>query len=249
MKSIITSPPYWGLREEGDDPSELGRKSLEDYIQEMRDFAGQCWWALAWDGVFWLNLGDTWSGSGGAGGDYLHGGSKEGESRYKQGDSGLGPLQLCMVPSKVAIALQEVGWTLRQAIFWDKGQVRPEDESHVRRPLVAYEMIYMFVKSPDHRYFPGRLPELGNVWHFPPRRGTRVHSSPFPEELPRRCILASTEPGDLVLDPFAGSGTTIQVAEQLGRRGEGIDLYHGVERPEDSSGGVASILDGVVGST
>ncbi len=222
---VICSPPYWGLRAEGDDPFEVGRKSLEEYIEELVVFAGQVWRVLRWDGLFWLNLGDTYSGSGGAGGDYLSGGSKDGEKPWKQGDAGIADMQACLVPYKVANRLQESGWLVRQVIVWDKTQVRPEQESHVRRPLFAHETILMLAKDPGHRYFAGRLPELGNVWHFPPVKGPRFHSAPFPTELPRRCILASTEEGDLVFDPFAGSGTTLKVARELGRRSLGLDLY------------------------
>lgn len=62
-----------------------------------------------------------------------------------------------------------------------------------------------------------------NVWEMPsaPRNG---HPAPFGQELPRRCILLSTWPGDVVLDPFVGSGTTVKVAKDLGRVGVGADL-------------------------
>lgn len=52
----------------------------------------------------------------------------------------------------------------------------------------------------------------------------KPHPCSFPDELPRRCIVATTDPGDLVLDPFAGSGTTLVVARQLGRRAIGIEI-------------------------
>ena len=62
-----------------------------------------------------------------------------------------------------------------------------------------------------------------NVWTFPPARRSG-HPCPFPDELARRAVLLSTVPGETVLDPFAGSGTTIRVAHQLGRHGIGVDL-------------------------
>ena len=83
----------------------------------------------------------------------------------------------------------------------------------------------MLVKQRQYRFFPERLEERGDVWHFPPSQSRRAHLAPFPEELPRRCILVSTEEGDLVYDPFVGSGTTVRVAEKLGRVGVGLDLY------------------------
>ena len=63
-----------------------------------------------------------------------------------------------------------------------------------------------------------------NVWQIPTQGRPEAHFATFPDELPRRCILAGTKEGDTVLDPFVGSGTTIAVAQQLGRRGIGLDL-------------------------
>lgn len=68
---------------------------------------------------------------------------------------------------------------------------------------------------------------IRNVWTFPTQPYKGAHFATFPEELPRRCILAATKPGDLVLDPFAGSGTTGRVAVKLNRRAMLVDLaYH-----------------------
>jgi DNA modification methylase len=82
----------------------------------------------------------------------------------------------------------------------------------------------MFAKTRKHRFYPERMVEKGSVWHM----GTAVkphHTAAFPLELARRCIACSTEPGDVVFDPFAGSGTTMQAAEELDRLGVGCDLY------------------------
>jgi hypothetical protein len=77
------------------------------------------------------------------------------------------------------------------------------------------------------RFYPTALTETGSVWHFKPGGSGPAHLAPFPDELARRCILPSTLPGDIVLDPFHGSGTTARVAEAHGRRGIGVDLYAG----------------------
>ena len=62
-----------------------------------------------------------------------------------------------------------------------------------------------------------------SIWQIPPaRRGW--HPAPWPAEIPRRLIALYTWPGDVVLDPFVGSGTTVQVAQTLGRQGIGIEL-------------------------
>lgn len=73
-------------------------------------------------------------------------------------------------------------------------------------------------------------PELTSVWHFPHGGDGDPHLAPFPDELARRCILPTTLPGDVVFDPFGGSGTVPRVAAKLGRHGIATDIYAG--RPD-----------------
>lgn len=224
VQAIVTSPPYFGLRRYGYSPLEIGAGTLDQYVDDMRKVGERLWHVLKDDGLFWLNIGDTAVGSGGAGGDYNRGGSKEGRPRWRQGETGLNGPQWSLVPSKVAIGLQEDGWLVRSWIVWDKRGLRPEDEKHVRRPLVAHEVILMLAKQRSYKYFPGENPDKGDVWRFRPASRSSF-LAPFPEDLPERCIRMSTEPGDLVLDPFVGSGTTLRVAKRLGRDSVGLDLY------------------------
>ena len=224
--AAVTSPPYFGLRVYGDDDAEVGRGDLDEYINDLVQVGANIWDASHDHITWWLNLGDTASGSGGAGGDHNRKGSKSDIPKYKQGASGIAPQNWIGVPERVMFALQDSGWTVRSKITWDKKSLRPESAAHVRRPRVQSEMIYMLVKDPKaYRYFHEREDEPGDVWHMKPAQGARRHMAPFPEELPYRCIRLSTEPGDLVLDPFVGSGTTLQVAELLGRNSVGMDLY------------------------
>lgn len=229
VQCVVTSPPYFGLRCYGDDEREIGRADLAEYIEGIRQAAGEVWRILDERGLFWLNLGDTASGSGGAGGDYNEGGSKAGKPKYRQGDTGaIPPMSWCSVPHRVVHALVDDGWLLRADICWDKGVIRAEDVNHVRRPRLEKEPIFMLAKSRNHRYYPEGEVEPGNVWRFPPARGKKKNSlAPFPDELARRCILVSTHPDDVVADVFNGSGTTTRVAAELGRRGIGTDLYEG----------------------
>jgi hypothetical protein len=106
--------------------------------------------------------------------------------------------------------------------------VRPESLAYANRPGVSSETILLLAPGPGRSVFdPAGLAEAGDVWHFAPVRGQagRGHAAPFPDELARRCILPSTRPDDLVVDPFHGSGTTGRVATALGRRYAGADLY------------------------
>lgn len=239
---VVTSPSYWGVRPPyGTHAHEIGPESLDDYLTHA------VWWLIEVDrvlkktGTLWLNLGDTASGSGGAGGDYNAGGSKAGLDKWKQGPSGLPKGTWCMVPQRIASLMLDQGWFIRKWITWDQMQDRREDEAHIKRPKVSSETIIMATKSPPGKYVyhPHRAEvdkhqgedgrkDTGDVWHFPPMKGKRMHLAPFPAELPRRCILRSTNPGDVVLDPFSGSGTTPKVANSMGRRGIGIDLYAGM---------------------
>lgn len=224
VDTIITSPPYWGLRSYGPDGDEIGRGDLGQYLVEIKEFLDEAHRVLKPTGVLWLNMGDTASGSGGAGGDYNSGGSRQAKPKYRQGRSFVPPGQWCLIPQRVSLILQNDGWLIRSVITWDKGKLRPESLAHVRRPGVQTEQIILAAKTRDYRFYPERLEEKGDVWHIPPARGSS-HLAPYPEELVKRCVLASTDPGDVVLDPFVGSGTTVRVAETLGRHGIGFDLY------------------------
>lgn len=264
VQCAVTSTAYWGKRNYGVDygvdpsPAEMGTGSLEDFVDEQVLLGRQVYDALSMKGTYWLNIADTNSGSGGAGGDHSSKGSKGahtgngGIAHYKQGKANLSPGQQCLVPERVAIALQADGWICKKVLTWDKGApyeeeidgvthrfakggIKPEDPKHVRRPRYASETILMLVKDVKaYEYHHELEVEPGDVWHFPPYRGKRIGPAPFPEELPRRCILLSTRPGDLVLDPCMGSGTTGRVADDLGRPWIGVDLYKGV-RPRKQS--------------
>ncbi len=240
----VASPPYFGKVAYGDDDLEHGRDTLGSYVEQITYMADAVYRALDDRGVFWLNVGDTMANSGGAGGDYNNGSRKDWKPKVKQGATGIVGPQHCLVPERVALAIQQhTPWQVKRRIVWDKSPtVIPEDVRHVRRPLSSHETIFMLVKpkpgkkrgqpKPDgYRYRPEAHKmfniELGDVWHFSPERRRTGHQAPFPEELPRRCILLSTKPGDRVLDPYVGSGTTTTVADRLNRVGVGLDLYAG----------------------
>ena len=118
---IFTSPPYWGLRDYG----VKGQIGLEDhpneYIEKITNICRDLKRVLKDTGSFYLNIGDTYYGSGGAGGDYNKGGLKEGRPKYKQNkkhsSKWLHPKQLLGMPWRVAISLQEDGWVLRNCII------------------------------------------------------------------------------------------------------------------------------------
>ncbi len=224
---VVTSPPFWGQRAYGEDERELGKpgQSLAEYVHELTGICDEVARVLKPTGTFWLNIGDAAAGSGGAGGDYNAGGSKEGRPKYRQGAAGMSGGQWAAVQLRVVDHLQGSGWKLRSYVIWDKGTVRRESLAHARRPGVSWEAIFMLTRGKNYFFDHEQLVEKGNVWHFAPNTEPGRGFAPFPRELPRRCLLPSTVPGDTVLDPFAGSGTTLEVAEELELKAYGIDLY------------------------
>jgi len=147
---VVTSPPYWGLRDYGLGEDQLGLEAHpQQYIDNLVEISREVRRAIKPRGSYWLNLGDTYYGSGkGAGGD---GSAKE---RYipdvnpiKQNlrSNWLQPKQLLGIPWRVAIALQEDGWILRNCLVWYKRNHMPES---VRDRLTkSYEFLFFFVKQ------------------------------------------------------------------------------------------------------
>lgn len=243
VQAVVTSPPYLGQRTYGDGAAEGGQQdTLASYVTWLADVFDEVRRVLSPTGLAWLNIGDKANGSGGGGGDW----AANGTSRSKGKTWGLArgpkpfldpdyPAQTMLdVPGAVVGELIGRGWRLRLPIVWDKGVEERASMRHLGRPRWAHEMIYCLAPGPMRpRFFPSQLAETGSVWHFGIRRPGRpgvkapAHLAPYPDELARRCILPSTLPGDLVLDPFDGSGTTRRVATALGRRGVGVDLYAG----------------------
>jgi site-specific DNA-methyltransferase (cytosine-N4-specific) len=349
---VVTSPPYWGLRDYGVE-GQLGlEKHPQEYIQKMVEVFRAVRRVLKPAGTLWLNLGDSYYGGSGHNYDNINEEGGQSEDIGKPTDekrsalhanrsTWLRPKQMLGMPWRTAIALQEDGWLLRNAVVWNKTNGMP---ASVRdRFANKYEFVFLFVKSPrynfnldavrvphktphdtravttpygesnrlDHRpakgearrkqfnkakrletgeasaspearavllnplganpgdvfevpefgtpeyekwYFnqrekkgwhdhardlekgmvgrggiPNNLPHPfgaapGDLWRFASASFKGAHFAVFPEELPRRCITAGCPPDGVVLDPFAGSGTTLQVARELGRSAIGIEL-------------------------
>jgi len=241
-QTCVTSPPYWARRAYTDREEEIGRGNLDWYVHDLLTVFREVARVLRPDGILWLNISDTAIGSGGSGGDYNAGGTYENRDKYRQGrpivghyddengghDVELTKGQWGMIPARVVIALQECGWLVRSEIVWDKGRSRRENPAHTRRPGERHESIFMLTRTTASRYkfHVERLAGFdkgGNVWRFGPSSGS-AGKAPFPIELPYRCISLSCDPGDAVLDPFCGTGATVEAARRLGCSADGIDL-------------------------
>ena len=140
---------------------------------------------------------------------------------------GLKPKDLIGVPWRLAFALQDAGWYLRTDIIWNKPNCQPESVKD--RPTRSHEYLFLFSKNERYLYdcTTVRGPNdrnLRTVWNINTKAYRHAHFATFPPELVEPCIQLGSRPGDYVLDPFIGSGTTGFVALNLERRFVGIEL-------------------------
>lgn len=283
VDSVVTSPPYWGLRDYGV-AGQIGlEQTPEQYVAELVAVFREARRVLRGDGTVWLNLGDCYAtGAGKVGehpGDGEQGerwkgyrGTRPGSDKHADGAMGpmtqpnrmplpgLKPKDLVGIPWRVAFALQADGWWLRSDIIWAKPNPMPE--SVTDRPTKAHE--YLFLLAKGERYFydaeavkeggsgrsagnrsykydglPGHETKHGilsvadvewtsrnrrSVWTVATEPYPEAHFATFPPDLIKPCVLAGSPVGGVVLDPFAGAGTTLYVAKELGRRAVGIEL-------------------------
>ena len=268
---VVTSPPYWGLRDYGTS-DQLGLEPTpEEYVANMVKVFQEIHRVLKPSGTVWLNLGDSYAGSNSdkysapnkntlsAKMGQTYGGI---EKSIKAKVHGLKPKDLIGIPWRVAFALQADGWYLRSDIIWQKPNPMPESVKD--RPTKSHEYIFLLTKSrkyyydadaikeptvsqdkykrdrdnPDYKFnnTPGRTKMSGlkdnkytlknkrDVWSINTKPYKEAHFAVFPEEIPMNCIKAGSPKDGVVLDPFAGSGTTLKVALGLGRKAIGIDI-------------------------
>jgi len=152
----MTSPPYFGLRDYGDDEQIGLEESLDEYISELVGVGDALQRVLRDDGSWWLNLGDSYAGSGGSGGQWN--GEESGSVEYAgdRGESYNGPLNesgfgrknKMLVPHRVAIALQEAGWVVRNDVTWVKPNPMPQSVED--RLNTTTEQIFHLTPQPDY---------------------------------------------------------------------------------------------------
>ena len=239
VQAVVTSPPYWGLRDY-DNENQLGQEDTpEEFVSKLVQLFSEIKRILRDDGTAWVNIGDTYFGA--------KGGAWEGENSITTEDTGseyrikkkappkhtyLKIKDLVGIPWMFAAAMQRDGWYLRQDIIWHKPVPMPESVND--RLQKSHEHIFLFSKKP-HYYFDaeaiGTPKKEGegwvrrhDVWEIATSNYQGAHFAVFPTKLPELCIKASTKQGDTVLDPFMGSGTTAYVAQRLGRKWVGVEI-------------------------
>lgn len=235
FNSCVTSPPYWGLRDYGNDDQIGLEENPDEYVEELVAIFKEIRRVLRDDGVLWLNLGDSYAGhnSRASNGGRAGFGTPR-ELVAKRLPEGLKSKDLVGIPWMVALALRKDGWYLRQDVIWHKPNPLPESvrdrctKSHEYLFLLSKSQNYYFdseaIKEPVVDGSEGVLKNRRSVWTIPVRPYKGSHFAVFPPDLVRPCILSGTPLGGSVIDPFGGSGTTVATAIELGRRGVGIEL-------------------------
>lgn len=172
VQTCVTSPPYWGLRDYGVD-GQIGLESTpEEYVARIVDVFREVKRVLRDDGTLWVNLGDSYAGSGPSGASYQSTTTIARKGKTRDGNfaisktlsergltyadkkpippPGLKPKDLVGIPWRVAFALQSDGWYLRSDIIWAKPNPMPE--SVTDRPTKSHEYIFLLSKSERYYY-------------------------------------------------------------------------------------------------
>jgi DNA modification methylase len=220
---VISSPPYFDVLNYEDNDSQIGHGSLnyETYIEEVTKVYNDCYDLCSADASLWIII-DTFKRNG----------------------------SLKLLPFDIVnhLSSAENAWTLKEIIIWDKEKNLPWNSKGKFKN--QFEYILYFTKGKNFQFnidplrelldlkkwwktYPERYNPSGkapsNIWSFTtPIRGwgnsLQNHLCPIPFPLAERIINLSSSPGDMILDPFAGSGTTLALAELMGRKAIGIDI-------------------------
>ena len=235
-RCCVTSPPYYGLRNYGDEENQIGHEQTpEEYVDEMVKVFRLVRDCLTDDGTVWLNIGDSYYNYRPGKGQAL---SKQTLAKNDQdlptkcarrGNKldGLKEKDLIGIPWLLAFALRADGWYLRQDIIWNKPNPMPESVRD--RCTKSHEYIFLLSKSQNYYFDVDAIKEptrrKRSVWDITKKPYKDAHFAVFPPDLIEPCIKAGSERGDIILDPFIGSGTTAMVSKQLGRDYIGCELH------------------------
>lgn len=210
IQSVITSPPYWNLKDYGHE-KQIGAEdeSYEHYHDRMQSVWNECYDVLRDDGTMWVVV----------------------DTVMERGD-------LQLLPYHIVRRAEEIGFVLQDMITWHKPTAIAGMSD--RNVVNKKEYIVYLSKNKNHKFHEdeagngvedpavAREHRFGNLWRYPVKRGTAgqnvLHKAPYPTSLIDRITKISTDSGDTVLDPFLGSGTTAVSVLDLGRRCIGYEL-------------------------
>lgn len=249
VQAVVTSPTYWGKRSFTDDPLEFGSEPLEEYVARnlflYEMILGRL---LKDDGSLFVIIQDTYMGSGGSRAHHTHpenlksksagfmrnGWNKDGQGNVSSVTAHHDVIQnksLCGIPFRIAIALVDKGYIWRQNIIWDKPNPQPEPSADDRAWQSA-EYVLHFTKNGAYKFNKknfatyskeGKERMPNQVWTIAPKAKEK-HTATFPVELVEKLMLAVTNEGDAVFEPFLGSGTMLELATSHGRKFVGCDI-------------------------
>jgi len=207
VHSIITSPPYWSMRDYEGGESMIGlEQSSQEYVDAMVETFAEAHRVLRDDGTLWLNLGDTYNQNvrSDKSGKSVKQGSNRGTNEFtkRRTAAELPSGNLVGLPWRVALALQKWGWRLRQDIIWHKPSPMPE--SVETRCTKAHEYVFMFSKQQKYYYDNVAILEPGvdggsknkrSVWTVASQGYDGAHFAAYPPKLIEPMVLASTSEG------------------------------------------------------
>jgi DNA modification methylase len=227
FQCAVTSPPYFWQRDykvEG----QIGlEKDINSYVTKIIECMEEVKRVLKKDGVLFLNLGDTYYSAKGQpkGDDKKNKARRFGLRAVDTTGLGVPRKTILGLPWRIALGMVDRGWVLRAPIIWQRHNALPEPTAK-DRPWRTYEFVFLFSKQPKYFFSRDALGGQEDIWRIPVRTNSSngLHSAAFPEALAEKCIKCGSNEMDEILDPFAGSGTTIVAAVKAKRRAVGIDL-------------------------
>lgn len=231
VNCVVTSPPYYWQRDYDVDGQMGMEQTVEGYVENMVEVFRGLKHVLRPDGVVFLNLGDTYYSKKGRphGRDDKHRGRQLARRTLRAVDGpglGLPRKSLLGIPWRTALGLAQDGWTLRADVIWLRRSAMPEPTA-LDRPWRHHEHVFIFSLGPRYYFNRNGLGGEEDVWHIEPDRANPargLHYAPYPAALVERCLDAGCPDGGVVLDPFAGGGTTLAVAQKRKLASIGVEL-------------------------
>jgi len=241
---VITSPPYYNLRDYGI-KGQIGiEENFKLYLNKLLEIFKEVKRILKNEGTCWVNLGDSYVNK---------------KCEYIECDKKkiIPKKSLYMIPERFAIKMIEMGWILRNQIIWEKPNAMPNNVKD--RFTVDFEKIFFFTKNQKYYFkqikeenkdkyqgkrgkvikrqklqsamrsegfqdYYGKGRNKRTVWKINTKPFKDAHFAVFPPDIPKICITAGCPENGIVLDIFMGSGTTALSAEELNRKWIGIEL-------------------------
>lgn len=245
IQVVITSPTYWGKRSFTKDSREFGSEKLEEYVDKNVRLYSELLKIMKAKGSLFFVMQDSYMGSGVSRTHHYHWDNIKDPSYRRAGldNEKYGNISkvtarhdtiknksLCGIPYRIALKLVDMGYIWREQIIWEKPNPMPENiKDRVRQ---SAEYIFHFTKNGKYKFNPEPMmvkskngkPRMDNQVWVMSSASKNGHTATFPSRLVERLMLATTDRGDVVLDPFLGSGTMLEVSLKHHRKFIGCDI-------------------------